>query len=220
MTTINALVPFNLLVDTDMGLLKLIQFEYHNDLFFYKGLLDTTLQNQQFLLNTRKDPNPLRCLLQEDVKDEADNLYNQFMEREYDKILRLSTNTSIANLAVLLKVTADQIIRLTVLCSCEEEEKLLSDRSISTHRVIIDKPENISLKDHNTIYLKNIQDIYKYRNVYKKSIYVANYGFNITMVEDYPDPLLPEDIIREFGIFNEFTVFSIYQYDPETVPIG
>lgn len=219
MTTINVLVPFNLLVDTDMGLIKLIQFEYHNTTFFYEGLLNATIEEQQFLLIRRTNPNPLSVILQEDVRGEADNLYNQFMEKEYDKIIKLSTNTSIANLAVLLRVTKDQVVRITVLCSCEEEIKLLRARGIHQNKTIIGKPEDISINDYDTIYLKNIQDIRLYRNVYKKSIYVANYGFNITMVPDEPDPLLPKDIIREFGVYNEFRVFTIYRFDPKKIPV-
>ena len=50
MYIINTLVPFEVLVDIDMGLLKLIEFEYHDETFFYPGLLNTSEDNQKYFL--------------------------------------------------------------------------------------------------------------------------------------------------------------------------
>ena len=128
MYIINALVPFNVLVDTDMGILKLIEYEYHNEDFFLPGILNTSEINQRYVLATRSVSNVVEALLSVEDKELAEDLYKQFMEKEYDQILKLSCNTAICDLTLLLKKNINQVIRVTVLCEDEKQKKLVEDR--------------------------------------------------------------------------------------------
>ena len=88
MYIINALVPFNVLVDTDMGILKLIEYEYHNEDFFLPGILNTSEINQRYFLATRNISNVVEALLSVEDTELAEDLYNQFMEKEYDQTVK------------------------------------------------------------------------------------------------------------------------------------
>ena len=68
MYLINVLVPFNTLIDTDMGLLKLIAFDYHDYTVFHRLLLNTSEINQRYFLVTRKHSNVIESLLTVDDK--------------------------------------------------------------------------------------------------------------------------------------------------------
>ena len=128
MYTTDVLVPFNLIVDTDMGLIKLLEFDYSNTEYFHEGILNTEEENQQYLLNTRNNRNPLSIVFKKDDPELMDDLYKQFIEKEYDNILQLSCNTSLANLANALREDISQVIRLTILCQSKAEENIIKDR--------------------------------------------------------------------------------------------
>lgn len=217
----DVLVPFNLFVDLDMGLLKLLEFDYDNDLYFLPGILHTSETNQQYAMVTRNKINPLSVVLQVEDDKLADDLYSQFMEKEYDQILKLSCNTAIRDLTELLNATIDQVVRITVLCENEKEQMVVSDRHIKSFRTIVEKDfYKINLSDYQVLFIKNIYDLDKYRNVTGLNIYVPNYGFNITIDPDLSQPLLPEEILKKYGKDNEFEVFSIYTFDPRKIPLG
>lgn len=220
MYLIDVLVPFNLLVDTDMGLLKLLEYDYDNHDFFYPGILHTSEINQQYALLTRTDPNPITAVLQVEDKELADDLYSQFMEKEYDQILQLSCNTAVSNLAVVLKNNMDQVIRITVLCNSKKEEDVLIKRNIGVFKTVIGNFSTVDISEYGSIYIKNVTDLDKYKEVVNKNIYVANYGFNITIDPDNIMPLLPEETIRKYGSRNEFDVFSLYAFDARKLPLG
>ena len=80
MYTTDVLVPFNLIVDTDMGLIKLLEFDYSNTEYFHEGILNTEEENQQYLLNTRNNRNPLSIVFKKDDPELMDDLYKQFIE--------------------------------------------------------------------------------------------------------------------------------------------
>lgn len=220
MYTINVLVPFELMIDTDMGLIKLLEFDYNNDEYFYPGILNAGEEAQQYLLNTRKNKNPLSIACKKDDQELIDDLYNQFMEKEYDQILMLSCNTNLVDLANVLKISADQVIRLTVLCKDIREKKLLEHRKISLFRTLVCNYEAVDLSKYDTIYVKDAQDLDKFKkSIFRKNIYIANYGFNVTMDPERVMPLLPEETLYKYGGMNELYVVSVYQFDPNKIPL-
>ena len=220
MYTINVLIPFNMMVDIDMGLIKLLEFEYNNDEYFEQGILNAPEEIQQYLLNNRTDRNPLSIVFKKDDPELMEDLYNQFMEKEYQNILELSCNTALVNIADTLKTTMDQIIRITVLCKSKTEENLLKLRKIPLFRTLIMYPEAIDLSKYDTLYIKDINDLDKFKkNIFKKNIYVANYGFNIIKDPEQVSPLLPAKVVYKYGGINEFYIVSIYQFDPNKIPL-
>lgn len=220
MYTINVLIPFELVVDVDMGLLKLIEFDYHNDEYFYPGVVNAPEEDQQYLLNIRKHKNPLSVIMKDEHKDLIDDFYNQFIEKEYDQILTLSCNTSLADLSVALKVSMDQVIRLTILCKDKKQEDLLKFRKIPCFRTLVSKYESVDLRNYDTIYVKDATDLDKFKgDIFQKNIYIANYGFNITIEPDTLIPLLPEDTIYKYGGKNELYLVSVYEFDPHKLPL-
>lgn len=219
MYIINTLVPFDVLIDTDMGLLKLIEFEYHNEEFFLPGILNTSETNQKYFLITRTCPNVIESLLTVQDKELADDLYNQFMDREYDEILKLSCNTSICDLTLLLRRNMNQVIRVTVMCKDEREKKLVEDRRISIFRTIISDPKNIDINNYGTIFVKNVDDLNNYRIIEGKTIYVPNYGFNVINDPNYPNPILKPETAAKYGKDNEFEIYVPYVLDPRKIPV-
>ena len=220
MYTTDVLVPFNLIVDTDMGLIKLLEFDYSNTEYFHEGILNTEEENQQYLLNTRNNRNPLSIVFKKDDPELMDDLYKQFIEKEYDNILQLSCNTSLANLANALREDISQVIRLTILCQSKAEENIIKLRNISNFRPLVSRKELVNLNNYDSLYIKDVHDLDKFKKeIFKKSIYVANYGFNIVIDPEQVNPLIDPETAYTYGGVNEFFVVSVYQFDPNKIPL-
>lgn len=221
MYIINTLIPFNLIIDTDMGILKLLRFKYRNDKYFYKGIVCGTDTCLQYTLINRKDPNPISIAhkYSETEHDIIDNYYNQFIEREYKDIIDLSCTTSLADVVKINELNKDKIVRITILCSNELEKNALEKRKINSFKTIISDPHDIDLSKYDCLYIKNISDLDKYKNVTGLSIYIANYGFNIVIDPEKPNPGLPIDVITKYSSDNELNIFTIYSLDPRKIPI-
>ena len=90
--SMNILVSFESIIDTDMGLMRLIKSDYNSG-FFYPTILNNTEEFQHLVLNLRTHPNPLVTLMDinnDDDLETANDLLRQFKDEEYQKILDLS----------------------------------------------------------------------------------------------------------------------------------
>lgn len=220
MYILNVLIPFNLLIDTDMGLIKLIEYEYHNDEYFWPGMIDCDDTLKQFSLLSRTDPNPLSVVMKSEDPELQQDLYSQFMEKEYSSILKLSSNTSLCGISSILRTSIDKSVRVTALCKTQEEADLIKKRHIPVENIILGEPETISLDKYNVLFLKDVEDIRKYKNVDGKEIYIANYGFNMVIEPDEEQPLLPMEVLYDYASSNEFSLISVYTFRPEDIPVG
>lgn len=218
MYVIKVLMPFNVLIDTDVGVWKLIQDEYHNEVFFLPGMLDVLDVHKKYMMMTRDTRNPLLTILTEPSEELADDFYNQFMEKEYNNILEKSPTTDVCKILDTMRITKSNIIRLTILCRNEEEKQCILDRDIVHDSIIVGEMEKISLSEYGVIFIKDVKDLDSFRRVEGKIIYIANYGFNIYKDPESVNPILPFEVIERYSGENEFYVYSVYHIDPKDVP--
>lgn len=218
MYVIKVLMPFNVLIDTDVGIWKLIQDEYHNEVFFLPGMLDVLDVHKKYMMMTRDTRNPLLTILTEPSEELADDFYNQFMEKEYNNILEKSPTTDVCKILDTMRITKSNIIRLTILCRNEEEKHCILDRDIVHDSIIVGEMEKISLSEYGVIFIKDVKDLDSFRRVEGKILYIANYGFNIYKDPESVNPILPFEVIEKYSGENEFYVYSVYHIDPRDVP--
>lgn len=224
MYNLDILIPFDLVVDLDIGLLKLVRFEYSNNDYFYKGILQGMDDCLRYSLMTREDPNPLSiAAVNPDDHETLDEFYKQFMEREYTKIMNLSQDTAISDLTKVSGMTSasDRIVRITIMCRSEEEKKLINLRKMNPFRVIVSNPEKIDLSQYKALFVRNVYDLDMYRNVEALNLYIANYGFNLVKDPSHSNaPGLPIDVVAKYSKDNEINIFTVYNLDPDKIPKG
>ena len=220
MYIIKVLMPFDVLIDTDVGLWNLISTDYRNDVFFLPGMLNMTESHKKYFMVVRDTRNPLMTILSEPSEELADDFYNQFMEKEYSNILKVSPNTDVCRVLDVMKKSNSSIIRITVLCDNEEQKQEVLDRHLMHDSIIIGKRSTLSLSDYGTIFVKDINDLDKFRHIEGKSIYVANYGFNILMDPDHVNPVIPLDVLAKYSKDNEFFIYSVYNIPTKEIPKG
>ena len=91
---LDILIPFDLLVDTDVGIVSLVTEKYNDARYFNTDRMevegDEDNKIYSFLFQYRNEPNPLFLITKVDLplgeRNIIDNLYKELMEKEYVEI--------------------------------------------------------------------------------------------------------------------------------------
>ena len=180
--TIDPLFDFQALCDTDLGLYRLIKRDYYDRDIFNNDLFDSTNLNfVKTMLLTRDKFNPLFIFCKENVltNDEIDDLYRQFLDEEYDNILKLSSPTAIMSLAAVSN-SVNKIVDVTVLCKSQKEVDWIRKYS-NKLRCIVSNYENFDIGKYDTIYIKDLYTLlsFKQENINMKNIIFSRFLFNM-----------------------------------------
>ena len=221
MYMVTSTVPFNMIVDTDLGLWKLIQDQYPNTNFFYQGLIyERDLNFMKYFMVSRLDKNPLKSLMKPDYISQADSLYDEFMDTKYDEILKLSENTGIFELICRSKGVND-IMRFTVLCKDQREVdevlKRFNRYKVKVSTIIYEDLKKVDISSYGSIYIKDIHDFFLYNKVEGKNVIVGNYGFNLEAGINNATLLEPSRVITMSNVIQLVDIHLINEY---TLPVG
>ena len=207
----NVLVDFDTIIDTDFGLLKLLQEEYNNRKFISNKFLMMKDIILIHLLVNREDINPLYLAIN-GMQFDLDVLYNQFMDIEYRKILQNSIETNICDFINVL-ITNDNSI--SIYCKNLLEQQLIEKKFNGKVKTIVtDDVSTIDISDYGSIIIKDFSKILNFKNLRLKDIYVANYKFNIT--DDVP----LKDISMIISGINNIKLIDVYNTDRFVVTRG
>lgn len=125
----NILVDFNIVVDTDLGLINMMKKEYNNTDFvlsYINNMKDKVIIDQ---LLERENKNPLSIIIRDEYRESIDDLYKEFLETEYDNILKHSSVTDIMNLVSTYINTG--AVHADIICKNKSEEQLINNLNIS-----------------------------------------------------------------------------------------
>lgn len=219
--TINVLIPFDMVIDIDCGLLKYIEFNKNDPNYFRTLLLKVDDNSYKHLLVNRPTHNPISMIYREDVLtlDDINELYNQFMKQKYDDILKLSPDTDLFNL--LLKAnTMDNALLYTVLCKDEKQKHLFEQRKGKAHEIIVleENLDSLDTSKYGHIYVKYFEDALEFNDLKNKTIYVANYNFNMEEIEGniIPKPEIALEIMED----NLIKTIDVYAINKDQLPKG
>lgn len=172
---------FDQIIDTEIGLIKLIQDKYNDKNTFWWSLLEAPTKFKIGLLYDRKHPNPLTVIAKESDNIELlDDYYQQFMTEEYVYILKHSLATNIYSLIVEMKDIkgADPII----VCKNELEANYLRkiNNAFKELNVIVTENFGSTIKDDSDIiYLKDIRESLPILDkIQYKNLYISSYRYN------------------------------------------
>lgn len=226
MYTIKSIIPFDLLIDTDMGVIKLCQCLFGDKKKLFYPQLMTMLGPEhtkflQYALVHRTFSNPLSAIIREEqmIVCKPDELLDVAMKNNLHRICELSTSTAIMDM-VCKSFFISEVVQFDILCENTIEEMELLSRFKKRYKtdkvpanIIIGSMEDIDTDKYGTIYLKDIRDISKYKHpIEGKNIIIAKYSFN----QEYDDekeeylelPLM--DVINEYTKSNEVRFIDVY----------
>lgn len=206
------LVTFDVLLDTDFGLM----------LFIHRNFLDPKVFNMEFFqshrairdmvkaLIDREEKNPLSICLNEEYKSQADSLYKQFMDQYYTNILELSMYTEIKEL--ILSVYNNGVADPIIMCKTEEEQKFVKDKCRILKSIPCYTFKDLGLRydgEQRQVITKYKDDSYLEKlapYIEGNTIYLANYKFNQFTEEDKDDLIIALLLAK----YNRFSLMDIY----------
>ena len=188
MSEIKAIFEFEMLFDLDYTLATLIQRYYGKSKYF-----DTVLEEDpislRLLLLTRTEKNPIYMLLKPEYRDSANSLYEELKE-EFSMELYLRRNIYFTEFykffSVLIK-SDGAVADIGVIVNNKREEAIV--RELSPLIRVFDSKE-IARNDYDALYIKDKDTVGLITpRVEGKTIFLANYGFNLTTIgeEESPD---------------------------------
>jgi hypothetical protein len=178
---LNALIPFNLIIDTEVGLIRLLRDKYNNNQLFYPGILDMPDKNLIYELHIRKNKNPISITITENCKNEMiESWYNELINLHYDEILERSIPTALYRFMNMCN-NSNGVVKLNLLCNKQLEEQYIKKLDIPILPTIIveDDYKKINLTGYDSIYIKNYSDILNFKEVQGKNLFIGNYKYNL-----------------------------------------
>lgn len=217
---INSLIPFDMLIDIDLGLIRLIREKFYDPNVFLTGILDSDEESIKYYLLTRPVRNPLYIIMKDDSNTKLmDSLYNQFIEQEYDKILELSPTTGIFELPIASS-TVPHAVKFSILCNSKKElDEYMKREGNITNAIIESDLSKVNIDNFDNIYIKNYEDIKKYNNLKRKNIYIGDYLFNKTKDPSTGKYVPLVDISIEMIPQNNIKFIGIHPIDINEIPL-
>ena len=197
--TINNLVEFNCILGTDVGIVKVLLKHYGKS-----GYFDIHYSTENSLKNKllwRDNWNPITIMLKPDYMDSANDLYKEVVKKYEDEIYELSPYTDILRFMNLMQNNDDWKTNCCVNCKNERQKQIVKQIS-SRFQISIDQ---ISMREYTTLFINEIENIAKYRDLGGKYIFISNYKFNLT--EDF----VPKPVIFLEGGYNKVRMIDPYK---------
>lgn len=178
--TMSALIDFNFIIDTDIGLIRFIRKNFNDERAFIPEIINKSDREILSLLYCRKNWNPLSIITTEENKDNIDKLYDSFF-RDYKKeIIHLSVSkNSILEFTTTMLIAGSSSGFSTKIFINDKIEK----EFVSRH---INRPLFLSIEDKKTIMTMDPFYVKDYRfflnnniEISGKNIYLLGYDYNI-----------------------------------------
>lgn len=208
---LNVAIPFDMLFDTEMGLVNTIRIGFRTRMFLVEQA-----ENEEFMkicLRDRASKNPLSVMMYDKsiADEEVDEMYFQFMDEEYRRIIALSPSTAIWKMVCISSKLVDKV-RYTVVYANDIELEILDRYGFTGERYKgkITDPE--IMNNNSVIYVKDITVLHSLKEVHRKHVYVADYYHNKIMVGDQLVPDIMEDFEEKYSS-SEFMFVNMYEID-------
>ena len=197
---LNSVIDFDLLVNSELGLIRLIRKKYQNEDAFDLDTLNKSDREILSLLYSRTNPNPLSIISTEENMENIDPLYESFLESKKQDILELSTSekrifdfVSIVeatgmNLGVLASIAVNDDTEIDFL---RRKFKMIQTQYKSDKASLLFK-EVFYINDH--LFFKGIED-----KVDKKKIYFLPKQYTLDYLENTENTLTLNNVFMTFG---------------------
>ena len=214
MSDIRAIFDFEMLFDLDFTLVTLIQ-RYYGESKYFDTVLGEDPISLRLLLLTRNVKNPIYMILKPEYRDSADTLYEE-LKKEFFIEMYLRRNIYFTEFykffSVLIKSDVT-VADIGVIVNNKREEAIV--RELSPLIRVFDSME-IARNDYDALYIKDKDTVGLITpRVEGKTIFLANYGFNLTTLGEEESPDL--EFMEEFS--NDNAIFTVDLYSSVVKPV-
>ncbi len=189
---LNTLIDFNLLVDTDIGLIRFIRNNFQDDRVFKLDIVNKSDRYILSLLYSRENWNPLSIISTEDNIKDIDKLYKSFFDEYKQDILKLSLTQKSLNRFVELMFHNSSTFGINPsIYVTDELEEYEVGRFFEIYNIINTKDKKI-LKSKDVYYVKDYRFFttnHIENTIVQKKIYISPRKYNMTYIQNHNNRL-------------------------------
>lgn len=213
------LFSFNSIYDIDIGLVNLIRKKYLDErvfdpLFFKQPKLKIISD-----MYTRLESNPLTVFARPNIsKEDLDDYYRQFLDKEYKFIYEECVSTEILNYIKMFESDTDYDI--TILCYTDYEVKIVKDEPILKNKKILRVNKELRLDkktqgSYSEVFVKKVEEIELFPNAIDITFYISSFGpnFDPNHRPNSENPMIKEtSVLVRNSLFpmNTFNIYDMY----------
>ena len=199
---LSALIDFDLVVNTELGLIRFIRENFQDDRAFNLETLNKSDREILSLLYSRKNENPLSIISTEDNLGDIDKLYKSFFDLYEKEIIDRSTSDSTIFKFVQLVLGSGNNFGVNVFFGTKTETEKESLISHFGPLKVISKDESASVISKDVYYIKDYRiftDLNLQDKISKKKIYFSPRRYNIDYFENNVNSLTSRNVFATFG---------------------
>lgn len=189
---LNTLIDFNLLVDTDIGLIRFIRNNFQDDRVFKLDIINKSDRYILSLLYSRENWNPLSIISTEDNIKDIDKLYKSFFDEYKQDILKLSLTQKSLNRFVELMFHNSSTFGINPsIYVIDELEEYEVGRFFEIYNIINTKDKKI-LRSKDVYYVKDYRFFttnHIENTIVQKKIYISPRKYNMIYIQNHSNRL-------------------------------
>ena len=199
---LSALIDFDLVVNTELGLIRFIRENFQDDRAFNLETLNKSDREILSLLYSRKNENPLSVISTEDNLGDIDKLYKSFFDSYEKEIIEHSnSDATIFKFVQLVLSSGTNFGTMTYFAIRNDLQK----ESLISHfgpLKIVSKDEPSSVMGKDIYYIKDYRfftDLNLQDKISRKKIYFSPRQYNIDYFENVVNSLTSRNVFAKFG---------------------
>lgn len=154
--TLNAVIDFDFIVNSELGLIRFIKTRYQDERAFKLDILNKSDRDILSLLYSRDNYNPLSIISTEENIPDIDSLYNSFFESFKREIINLSTaETSIIRfIKLIIQSKSNYGINLSIAVNDDLEKDEIRSH-FGGFNSFVEKSESRIIRAKDPLYVKD-----------------------------------------------------------------
>jgi len=198
---LNTVIDFDMIVNTDIGLIKFIQDSYQDNRVFKLEDINRSDREILSLLYSRKNPNPLSAFVNEEYIGEIDSLYKSFFDSYKQEILDhsiiFSNIYNFVNMAIVNGTNLGINTAIAIKDNLEEQEL---DKHFNASSILSKDSDRPLIMSREVFYVNDYLFFGKNREkIIHKKIYISPMQYTIDFLEKDESRFVTQNQFILFG---------------------
>lgn len=201
---LNVLIDFDLIVNTELGLIRYIRENYQDERAFRLDVLNKSDREILSLLYSRNHPNPLSIISTEDNMKDIDALYQSFFDQYRQEIVNRSISDKNIYQFVSLVGTAGRGFGTNPYIAVRDdfEKKEIGNHFKNGRFLFVNKSDKTEMKTKDVYYVRDYRfftDNGISDHIIRKKIYMLPKKFSLDYFENNDTPLTSRNVLMTIG---------------------
>ena len=199
---LSAVIDFDFIVNTDLGLIRLIREKYQDDRAFKLDILNKSDREILSLLYSCTNPNPLYIISTEKNIQDIDKLYSSFIKDYKKEILLRSTAEYNTVIFIQMALKSEANLGVNLSFYCKDSDEINELESHFGKLKILTQNDRSSIPSRDSYYVKDYKfftNLHLENKIIHKVIYTSPREYNIKYFESVSNQLTSTNVFILMG---------------------